>query len=152
MGMIVWVITVAYILAIFFSSGKYIYTYRRSVVDLDKIIAYANQFSVKSILEYEPYGLLPFLVDNSDKEILKSRGITTSVLDLGACPDRQESHLLIMYRDTLEHGKPFPVLSNCQPQYTINMLEENRGHLDLNTIPQSIYFPLNGMFIYLLQP
>jgi len=144
------VILITYILTIFMTSGKYVYLHRQSVVDLNKIVKFANQYSVKSILDLESYDQLS-LIDYSNGEILKKNGLSIYPLDKESCPNTMESYLLVAYHYPLDPKWNFPLPDTCLAKFNLGTLEENLGKLDQSTIAQSIYYPQNGFFIYVLQ-
>ncbi|MFZ3068873.1 MAG: hypothetical protein WA052_00970 [Microgenomates group bacterium] len=144
------VILITYILTIFMTSGKYVYLHRQSAVDLNKIVKFANQYSVKSILDLESYDQLS-IIDYSNGKILKKNGLSIYPLDKKSCPDIMESYLLVAYHYPLDPKWNFPLPDNCLTKFNIGTLEENLGNLDQSTIAQSIYYPQNGFFIYIIQ-
>lgn|GEM_PF-2045617 len=144
------VILIAYILTIFMTSGKYVYLHRQSAVDLNKIVKFAQQYSVKSIFDLESYDQLS-IIDYSNNKVLKTNGLSIYPLDKESCPNVMESYLLVAYHYPLDPKRNFPLSDTCLTNFNIGTLEENLGKLDQSTIAQSIYYPQNGFFIYVIQ-
>ncbi len=144
------IVLITYILTIFVTSGKYVYLHRQSVVDLNKIVNFANIYSVKSVFDLESYDQLS-IIDYSNGEILKKNGLSIHPLDKESCPDIMESYLLVAYHYPLDPKSNFPLSDTCLANFNLGTLEENLGKLDQSTIAQSIYYPQNGFFIYVIQ-
>jgi hypothetical protein len=146
---------------VFLASGTDLYVARRSSLDLDALIREADQHNVKTIVgNCETYLVLGML-DHTRGDVLADHGLAL----VGDCDGAGAStlpalYLLVDYRRSFDPDPAWPPLM-WNPAIsraafsgaTITPLREQVGPLDPRTMGvQSIYYPMNGFFVYLVEP
>ncbi len=155
----------AFALGTFVLSGVKLYTDRQTRVDLDAIVRWADTYAVTTVAGYcevaPDAGLVLALMSDSQGDRLARHGLTVrntcDHFDLAA---QDAPYLLVDYRRTLHPDPAWPPLAwNAQIErglfgdVRITPLREDVGPLDPRRMGvQSIYYPLNGFFAYLVEP
>jgi hypothetical protein len=145
-------------LVIFALSGVHLYADRQSTLDIKTVHALAEQYGTQRVMGYcETYLILG---------IWQESGGGTDDLDLAeVCKGDGEAsagtpYLLVDYRRTFDPDPTWPALA-WNPAISreifagarITPLIEDVGPLDPHRMGvQSIYYPMNGFFVYLVEP
>ncbi len=155
------VIALPVILAVgvFLGSGTDLYAARRSTLDLDALIRDADQHGVHTLVgNCETYLILGML-DHTHGAVLEDHGLSLiGDCDGAGASDLATPYLLVDYRRTFDPDPSWPPLmwnpAISRAAYsgvTITPLQEDVGPLDPRTMGvQSIYYPMNGAFVYLV--
>ncbi|MBN1563249.1 MAG: hypothetical protein JXA10_05385, partial [Anaerolineae bacterium] len=147
---------------IFIVSGTRFYETRQHTLDLSMLIAWAEAYDVDMVVGNCENYLILAMLDADDR--LAAHGIAL----VYACnappelPERIESgarYLLVDHRRTFNPDPSWPPLgwdiqipADGFAGATITPLIEDPGPLDPQTMGvQSIYYPLNGFFVYLVE-
>lgn len=139
---------------LFLFTGLNFYSDRSYLLDPAKIAAAAKQYGVKTVLETDFVGPLAYY-DQQQGSPLAKDGIKIAYLDEYACPKPDQDYLLANYRYKLDPNWPFSIIpseDDCLKHFQVIPLWEDPGKLSPDALIQSIYFPVNGNFVYLLQP
>jgi hypothetical protein len=143
--------------AIFVLSGVHLYADRESTLDIKTVHALAEQYQTRRVIGYcEAYLILGIWQESSGE---------ADDLDLASVCDGGESpegmpYLLVDYRRTFNPDPTWPKFawtpvfsSDLFAEARITPLVEEVGPLDPHRMGvQSIYYPMNGFFVYLVEP
>jgi len=149
------------IIVIFLFSGSNIYRVRKSTLDLDRIISFARVNNVTSIAGYKETSIILGLLNHASGGKLEESGISFQEYSPDLNEGGEGKYLLVAYRHKFdpEFEKYVPWRASFPEEdfakTKVTPLEEIVG--PLKPVPdvmvhQSIYYPVNGSFVYLIEP
>ncbi|HXF63494.1 MAG TPA: hypothetical protein VNK95_17830 [Caldilineaceae bacterium] len=145
---------------LFAVSGRQVYSLRATSLDLTQLATLAQRQGVTAIAGYdETYGVLAMMETTAGYPLAR-RGL--SLLPFDSAREQRLSYLLVAYRHRLDPPPSWQTLyyraDSAQEKLAgaqVTPLVEKEGGLDPARLPmvtQSIYYPPNGLFVYLVEP
>jgi len=148
------------LLFVFLFSGVQLYQKRRPSLDLDEIVELARAKGVTTVAGFRESVIILELMSRTAGDILEEEGIGLCWYDPRANLPPPGRHLLVAYRHAFDPpftgmawGGKIPLRDYLNAR--IIPLKEEPGPLEPQPdimAHQSIYYPLNGAFIYLVEP
>ncbi len=158
--MVATVVLVVYAAGIFAVSGREVYRKQRPALDLEEIVQLARANRVTTVAGYKETVLVLALMSRTEGDIFSRSGIRLTQYDPVLNLPPEERHLLVSYRHMFEPrfaglAWRLEIPRSDYREREIIPLEEEPGPLEPRPeimAHQSIYYPLNGAFIYLVEP
>lgn len=144
---------------IFIGSGWRLYPARASSIDLTKLVALAQAQDIRRIAAYRDTYAILAIRDQTEHGILEKHGLRLEPFEVSDLPE--EPYLLVSYASMFDVNPAWPPYAYAvlpHPAFTgaqVTPLLEEPGPLDplrMRMILQSIYWPLNGFFVYKIDP
>jgi hypothetical protein len=140
---------------IFLFSGVKLYAARESSIDLNRLGSFAKQYGVNTVVGWKDTYDILLMKNCTEGDIFRRRGIELCRYDKSV----DKPYLLVGYRYRFNPPKGFKgiwgstIPASHFKRKEIITLVENDGLLDIKTMGvQSIYYPVNGFYVYLIKP
>ena len=149
------------VIFIFIISGSRVYAMRKSRLKLREVVRRAVDHHVKRIVGYRETVVILALLDFSEGNLLEKHGLRLEKFNPGVNDSLTGKYLLVTYRNAFNPAFDRAVQWNAAitPEdfrgVRVTPLEETVGPLEPRKdimAHQSIYYPINGSFIYLIEP
>lgn len=163
-GVIIQIVAISlavYAMVLFSFFGTQMYEDRKSRIDLRTLVDLAEKHNVKTIMGFcDTYKIL-YMMSRTRHNILEKSNIQYAMFTPQLNKAAKEPYFLVSYRQKFNHGPKWPPVTWKNPViprllfYGKNIIPivEDQGPLDIKTMGSgSIYFPLNGFFVYLIEP
>lgn len=144
---------------IFVGSGWRLYPARASTVNLTKLVALAEAQQIRRIAAYRDTYAILAIRDQTEHGILAEHGLRLEPFEVDDQPE--EPYLLVSHASMFDVNPAWPPYVYAVLPHTaftgaqVTPLLEESGPLDplrMRMILQSIYWPLNGFFVYKIDP
>ncbi len=127
---------------------------------MEQLVIFAQEHNVGHIVGYRDTGVILSMWDETIGNPLTEQGIRLSDYQSNINGNLTKPYLLVGYRYKLDAEETWPSLSfnpNIESDdfedLRVTTLEEETGPFSPeNMIVQSIYYPINGFFVYLIEP
>ena len=142
----------------FGTSGVNIYRHRRSSINLDELVRLSQHYNVDLIIGYQETKSILTAMIHTQKDNLYDHAFRLKTYNEETHQELTETFLLVTNRYLFDPNPEWPIADvtkipgDAFQNYTVTPLIEEIGPLDPFAPVQSIYYPINGFFVYLVEP